>query len=92
MSVVAGTPSGMNETPRWNVWLGRARLCCRATTAIDSAVAVTREAPVEAPAEVLQALRAAEAALREAREAVQQALAARALRPENREPVYGLAA
>ncbi|MFZ5446000.1 MAG: hypothetical protein ACOZQL_38770 [Myxococcota bacterium] len=88
-----------NQTDsRWNSWMGRARTCFRAATAIDaSATAVTstvREfegANDELAGELVASLREAEAALARARDAVQAALAARKLTPQNREPVYGLA-
>lgn len=83
---------------RWNSWMGRARTCFRAATAIDaSATAVTtsvREfegSDDELGSDLVATLREAEAALVKARDAVQAALAARKLTPQNREPVYGLA-
>lgn len=88
-----------NQTDsRWNSWMGRARTCFRAATAIDaSSTAVTTTvrqfegATDELGAELVTVLREAEEALAKARDAVQAALAARKLTPQNREPVYGLA-
>lgn len=87
----------MNESTRWNQWMGRARACFRAASAIDnSASAVTtttRElegAEDVSVLEAVEALRAAEAALLKARAAVQVALKAKKLVAANREPQYGL--
>lgn len=87
-----------NKTSRWNDWMGRARLCCRATTAINASATTVHAAVVElesatAPAarEAVEALRAAEAALARAREAVDAAMKARTLTAANREVHYGLA-
>ena len=85
-----------NTDSRWNTWLGRARTCCRAATAIDassSAVHSTADALAEVAeaGDLVKVLREAEAALSAAREAVQAALKARQLTPANREAEYGLA-
>jgi hypothetical protein len=83
-----------NDT-RWGNWMGRARTCFRAATAIDtSTTAVTstvRELEAAGADELVVQLREAEAALARAREAVQAALQARKLTPANREVSYGLA-
>lgn len=85
-----------NKTSRWNDWMGRARLCCRATTAIDHSSSTVHEtvkalADVPAAREALEALHAAEAALARARDAVDAAMKARRLTAANREVHYGLA-
>ncbi len=83
----------MKTSSRWNAWVGRARLCCKATTAIDDALSTAQQALVLTPEpDTAQVLREAQAALERARLAVQEALRARRLTAENREPVYGLAA
>ncbi len=76
--------------------MGRARTCFRAATAIDTStlavIATVRELETVSDAQdVVQALRQAEAALVRARDAVQAALQARKLTPENREASYGFA-
>jgi hypothetical protein len=86
----------MNNTDtRWDNWMGRARTCFRAASAIDhSTTAVTstvRELENVGADELVDALKAAEAALARARDAVQAALQARKLTPANREVSYGLA-
>ncbi len=87
-----------NTTSRWNDWMGRARLCCRATTAIDNTTATVHHAVTELEAtqapiarDAVEALRSAEAALLRAREAVEAAMKARKLTAANREVSYGLA-
>ncbi len=85
-----------NQVTRWDSWMGRAKTCFRAATVIDSSVtavtATVRELEVDPnPDDVVEALRAAEAALQRAREAVEIALQARKLTPANREPTFGLA-
>ena len=80
---------------RWNSWMGRARTCFRAATAIDTSVtavhSTVRELESAGADDLVVMLREAEAALARARDAVQAALQARALTPSNREPSYGLA-
>jgi hypothetical protein len=90
----------MNEpqkTDRWSTWMGRARACFRVAGAIDATastlVATAREfeaATDDSGREAAEALRVAEAALARARAAVQTALEAKRLTPQNREAVYGL--
>ncbi len=84
-------------TSRFNSWIGSARSCFRAATAIDSSAAAVHGtvlelegATVPAAQDALVALREAEAALVRAREAVQAALAARKLTAATREVHYGL--
>jgi hypothetical protein len=85
----------MNNDNRWSSWVGRARTCFRAATAIDAGTtavtSLTRDLTTPETAELSTALRQAEAALTQARDAVQAALQARALTPANREVAYGLA-
>jgi hypothetical protein len=93
---MSATPSPVSSD-RWSSWMGRARACFRVAGAIDSTsstlVAIAREfdaANDDAAREAACALRLAESALVRARAAVQAALEAKRLTPENREPSYGV--
>lgn len=83
------------DSGRWNQWMGRARTCFRAATAIDASVTAvhsTTEAVAAAQGEndLVRILREAEAALETARDAVEAALKARQLTPANREVSYAI--
>ena len=96
MSDPLGILPRMNNTDtRWDNWMGRARTCFKAATAIDNSTTAVTSTKLElehaGATELVDTLKAAEAALARAREAVQAALQARKLTPANRQPSYGLA-
>ena len=91
------TASATTAPDRWQHYLGRARTCFRAATAIDStthalidAATALEGATDSAAEEAVIALHQAERALARARECLAMALEAKKLTPANREPSYGL--
>jgi hypothetical protein len=87
----------MSNATRWDTWVGHARRCCKAATAIDKSASTVRETlsalgAAQEMAQAIASLHEAQAALEQAKEAVKAALATQRLTPQNREVVYGLAA